>query len=559
MSFEQKIIVENVFDPTLCGFDPMARQNTKSDGSYCFAITPMTRENFIEEFGEEAADGLSFAREQDGFTWSYELEEHQIVLVVTFFVKEKSKKKIAKLSNGHSIVKEHYPQLQQMWNDRGFIEQIPQIIEERYTEFETIHQYIFAGNKMLDHVETNFKYLPIVFMDGNSVFIKKQKSGPTKEMTKPYCLQAKGAQRTKNFAGQTAGGEIEDMIQHKFMVAKEAIPKDYEDAYTNVQNAALLVYNLFDPKNPGVQLPPPQVVQRTPTPPIVMETFAQMDQTIQMILGSYDAQMGIVGDNISGKAIEKGAMHSSATSQPYYMGYISGLNQIARILLDLIPKYYRTPRSIPIKHPNGKRDYQIINDESNQDSVFMNYDPNDIEIRVEAGINTNMQKMESLNTIIKMSAASEIFGKFINTMGLPIIVENLEIRNSEKLRDLAEKFLQQEQEAAEQKKGQPDPLELAAQAEMMKAQAEQMGVEQRREAAQGELQIKAAQQANEKQKTDILFAKLMAEIKDKEVGRAIEQERISSDDAKAAVEIAVDAAKHLHEVSRETSEEKKSE
>lgn len=547
MSFEQKIIVEAVFDPCLCGFDPMARESHKGDGAYCFSVTPMLKEDFEEMFGAGAADGISFVKEQDGFEWSYELEEHQILLVVDFFVKEKAKKKIAKLSNGHSIVKSHYGQLEQIWRDMGFIEQMPQIIEERETTLETIHQYVFCGNKMLEHAETNFKYLPLVFMDGNSVFIKKEKSGPTKQLTKPYCMQAKGAQRLKNFAGQTAGGEIEDMIMHKFVATREGIPKDYEDAYFNVQNAALLVYNLFDPKNPGVQIPAPQVIQRVATPPIVMESFANMDNTIQMILGSYDAQMGIVGDNISGKAIEKGAMHSSASSQPYYMGYIKGLNQVAKIILDLIPKYYRTPRSIPIKHPNGKRDYQVINDATNEDSIFANYDPNDLEIRIEAGINTNMQKMESLNTIIKMSAASEVFGKFINTMGLPIIVENLDIRGSDKLRDMAEQFLAKEAEAAKAKEGEKDPMQLAAEAEIAKAQAEMAAVEQRREAAEGELQIKAGQLANEKQKTDVLFAKLMADIQDKEMKHAIEQERISSEDARKAVEIAIDVAKHHHE------------
>ena len=551
MSFEQKIVVESAFDPCLCGFDPMARESHKADGAYAFSITPMTREDFIDQFGEEAAEGISFGREQDGFTWSYELEDQEILLVVDFYVKEKVRKKIAKLSNGHSIVKDHYAKLKAMWEEAGFIEQMPQIIEERWTVLEDIHQYVFCGNKMLEHNLTNFKYLPLVFMDGNSVFIKRTKSGPTKQFTKPYCWQAKGAQRTKNFAGQTAAGEIEDMIMHKFIMAKEAMHEDYEDAYTNVQNAALLVYRLFDPQNPGVQLPPPTTVQRVPTPPIVTETFVGMDTTIQMILGSYDAQMGIVGDNISGKAIEKGAMHSSASSQPYYMGYINGLGQVARIIIDLIPKYYRTPRSIPIRHPNGKRDYQLINEKGNEDSIFMNYDPNDLEIRVEAGINTAMQKNETINTIIKMCQANERFAQFINAKGLPIIVENLDIKGSEKLRDLAEQFAQEEQQAMEAKKGEKDPLQMAAEAEVLKAQAEHASVEQRREAAQGELQVKTANVAVEKQKADTAFIEMLATIKNKEMNTAIQAEKIASEDARKAVEIAVDLAKHGHDAEME--------
>jgi hypothetical protein len=383
------------------------------------------------------------------------------------------------------------------------------------------------------------------------------KKGPTKQMTKPYCLQAKGAQRLKNYAGQTLGGEIEDMIMHKFTVAKEAIPVEYKDAYTNVQNAAVLVYNLFDPKNPGVQLPGPQVIQRVATPPVVVETFGGMDQSIQMILGSYDAQMGIVGDNISGKAIQQGSLHSSATAQPYYMGYIKGLNQVGRIILDLIPKYYRTPRSIPIKHGNGKRGYQVINDKQNEDSIYTNYDPNDLEIRIEAGVNTAMQKQQAIETIIKMSAASEIFARFINSYGLETILENLDIRGSEQLKEMANKFMEQTKKEEEQKAQQPDPMSLAAQAEIKKAEADMAGVQQRREEAQGNLSIKSAQVAVEKQNSDIMFAKLLADIKDKEMKAALEQERIASEDARKAVEIAIDVAKHSHEANRKDEEASK--
>ena len=85
------------------------------------------------------------------------------------------------------------------------------------------------------------------------------------QMTRPYVYQAKGVQMLKNFAGQTIGAEIENMVEHKFMAAIESIPEDYRDAYDNPQQAQTLVYNAFYDKNPEQPLPPPREIQRTPT------------------------------------------------------------------------------------------------------------------------------------------------------------------------------------------------------------------------------------------------------------------------------------------------------
>jgi len=41
-------------------------------------------------------------------------------------------------------------------------------------------------------------------------------------------LPCRGYPKLKNFAGQTLGNELENMIQHKFIVAKESLPQEEE-------------------------------------------------------------------------------------------------------------------------------------------------------------------------------------------------------------------------------------------------------------------------------------------------------------------------------------------
>ena len=175
MTFEQCIKVERVFNPCLCGFDPLARESHKGDGQYCFKISPRTKDEFEEEYGKDSTQGLSFARNVsvDGFNWSYENDQQKILLVVDYFCKERKKEKIAKLSNGHVILSKHYDQLLEIWAAEGRIEQPPVIVEERKSHIQSIWHYRLCENKVLEARETNYEYLPLVFFDGNSVTIER--------------------------------------------------------------------------------------------------------------------------------------------------------------------------------------------------------------------------------------------------------------------------------------------------------------------------------------------------------------------------------------------------
>lgn len=474
MSFEQKICVNRVFDPTLCFFDPLARESHKGDGRYCGELSPMTREAFEEMYSKEATQKMTFTRSLSGFSWSFKNESEDIVLVCDYYEKKTKREKIVKLSNGHVITEKSYKKFMEMWEQEAHIEQPPVPVgEPRMTTLETICRYRFCESQVLEYVETDFKHLPLVFVDGNSVNITE--SGSSGQMTRPYVYHAKGIQRLKNYAGQSLANELENTIQHKFIVAIESIPEDYQTAYQNVQKADTLVYNHFlDSRNPDVQLPPPREVNRTPIPPEISQTFRMSDEITQTILGSYDGAAGQNQNTMSGIAFARSALQSNNASMPYVVGYIKALNRVAQIVLDLIPKYYRTPRSLPIMLPDGKRSHMEINKKG---SIYMNYDPNSLEVKVETGVNFAMQKEIALNTITSLMQASPIFGQFMNEHGLQILLDNIEIRGIEGLKEKAASF---EKELAEQRQqqqqGQMQQQQAQAQQMQQQAQIEQQRV-----------------------------------------------------------------------------------
>lgn len=553
-SFEQTIFLENVFDPTLCGFDPLAKESHKGDGKFCFKIVPKTKEEFIEEYGEKAAENIKFTRSTNiaDFNWSYLNQKQEIVLIACIWVKEGKKKKLVKLSNGKSILKDHYEEIKEEIDANGVLVQAPIVVEERWTTIEHIVRYDICETCVLDRHETNYKYLPLVFIDGNSVMIKNTENGPTFQMIRPYIYHAKGIQKLKNFAGQTIANEIETMVQHKWVAAVESIPPKYQDAYINPQQAQTLLYYAYDQQDPTKQLPAPREVQRTPTPPIVEQIFAGSDKVTQAILGSYDATLGVNSNDISGKAIMQGALHSNAAAMPYLMGYYKGLNRIATILLDLIPKYYVTPRSLPIRQANGIRDYQIVNDPKREESISLKYNPNYLQIKIEVGVSTELQQQIALEQLTGLIAVYPAFAKFMDMYGIQTVLDNLSIRGIDDLKMKAKDFMEKIQQQEEAAANQPNPIQEAIQAE---TQIEGARIEQKREEAQGNLAIKQAQVAVDKQKADTDTLKAIAEIQGGEQRDLVNQEKANADLARESVELVMDMARHTSEMNNQSKEQ----
>ncbi len=569
MSFNQVIKLGRIFDPTLCGFDPLAKEPSKCDGRFCFELYPKSKIEFEEEYPEVALDGIAFSREFDGFNWSYSNSKQEILLVCDYYEKKRKRKKIVKLVTGHVMTMDEYKEFLEHWETLGRIEQPPAIQgAPRWTEIETICRYRLIENQVLEYKETNYKYLPLVFVDGNSIDIRHSINNNYTQMTRPYVYHAKGVQKLKNFAGQTLANALENMVQHKFKVAKESIPDEqpYRDAYSNIQLANTLVYKAFKDNDPNVPVPPPMEIQQVPAPPEVTATFGMTDQITQAILGSYDASLGINDNQLSGVAIQEGATQSNAAAMPYVVGYMHALNQVAEIIVDLIPKYYVTPRTIPVVSHDGEMNYRMVNgaQQPNQQPLFLNYDENALQVKVKAGVNFAIQKSRSLSQIITMSQASPVFGQFMNDKGLKILLDNFEIQGVDQLKVMAEQWMQ-EQAQMKQQQQQMAEQQMQNNPMMIKAQNERMKIQMDAQQSQVENQIKGAELELKKQEVDQDMIKILTDAKAAETNAAVMMDKADAEKSRAAVDLAMktltmyhtqdhDLAKLTHEVMKSSRE-----
>lgn len=563
MSFDQEINVEKEHYPTTTFFDPMAMESHKGDGSFCGRIIPYTKKDAERIIGKDILTDLSYSPTFGNFNWSYRNLDQDIVIICEYFEKRKKKMKIVKLSNGLTITKKSYKRLLELWSQpgSGFIEQPPQKLDERTTEIEYICRYLLCEKKIISYEETDFKYLPLVFFDGSSARLEDVGGSNKRQMTRPYPYHLKSTQQLKNAAGQALAYELESTIAHKVMMAIESVDMTQLDQLRNFQIPDVLLYKSILDGGNNEQLPSPQMIQRGQVPQIIPQTFYETSRTMQNILGSYDSQMGIQGNQLSGEAIKQSALQSAGMVAPYLRGYINGLNRIAQIILDLIPKYYKTPRTIPILTREGKKEYQVINNKQNPDSIFMNYHPDMLNVSVEAGVNAEVQKQIALDQLMMMCKVSPPFAQFMNEEGMGIFLDNIDIRGVDNLRMKADEWMQN-QKKQQQENPKPSPQEMAMQLKMaelqQKSQQAQAELQQKSMQAQAELQQKSMQVQQEtaldaakvevaNRKIDIDFMELLSKIKNEEITNQVKIQQSESEDVRSAALLAIELSKHQME------------
>lgn len=529
MSFKQNIYIEKAFDSTLCGFDPMARHSHKGDGQYCFEIYPMTDKDFKRTFEHDISEikynTVKSENDFEGFMWAYkDIKDTKTVLVADYYEKKKHRTRIVELANGTVMRLSKYKKMQKLWEESNIVEQIPIIKgKPRWTTLETICKYVVCDNGILDYSETDYAYLPLVFIDGNSIILTVGRGNSTHQMTKPYVYNAKGTQDLKNFAGQALANYLQNMVQHKFIIKKEAIVQDADslESLKNIQRMSNIIINAYSENDPNKPIPEPITpVVPVPAPPEIMQAFQVTDPTTQTILGGFASNLAKNDNDLSGKAVIETLSASNAASMPFVVGYLNGLAQIATVYIDLLPKYILGKRSLPLRDKEGKSSYKDIG----TDDLKLDYEEGALKVNVEAGVNFKVSKNKAVAQIISLMGASEELSKFFNSeKGLTLLFKNLDIMGGDNLEEAIQEFMQkQQQEQQQAMKMQQE--QMMRDPQMLKAQAEMMKIQQQGEQDQVENQIKIAQLQIDKQLAEAKLMEAEAKISESQVDQAIRLE-----------------------------------
>jgi hypothetical protein len=550
-TFNQEITWRKCVDPTMCGWDVLARLPHKGDGDICFELVPMTKKMLKEQFPKANINNITY-RTLGGFNWGYKYGSEDIILVCRMYQKQKKKKWLLFLADNTAMLEADYAELLVRYADENRTEQPPIVKWRRKTTITKIKEYKFMATDILEENDTIFTELPIIFVNGNSKLLRDGGEGSEMiEFTRAAFYQAMDAQKLKNIAGQALANELEMLVQHKFIAPLEGIPEQagYIEAYKKPQKAATLIYRAF--KEDGItQIEPPREIVRPPIPPEVAGTFTQTDQNIQNILGAYNPQPEMP-NQLSGAAIAQAAIQSSASEMPYINNYLASLNQAAKLSLDMFPKIYYNARSIMIIDKEQKQTWVPINGFAGSD-LSMKYKDSSMDVTIEAGVNFEVQKQFAVQNMIQVAQVVPAFAQLLNTAGLTVLLDNLDFRGADQLRTMAEQMQKQAQQKQASQPQPPDPNTLKQMDIQMRAQTAQQELQQKSQVDQGKLQIEAGKLALQREELQVDKLRIALEAEKAKVQATIDTQRDQTDKQIENAKLHLDARDIAHKHAVET-------
>lgn len=335
-TFDQEIYIRRVRDPLSVYIDCDCDEFDGSDARYAFVYSDRPREVFEKEYPKFKGKVPS-ASLGEGASWIS--QDH--VRVAEYYRRREKKDRLLSTDSGVVKASDLPPEvLQPMLAD-------PQT-KVRDIITQEIEWFLIAGDEIADRKIWPGKYIPIVRVVGEEVIIdgRLDRKGHTRALKDP--------QRTYNYWTSAAVEFV--ALQNKTpyvtpIEAVEGLESYWESA--NRENAAYLPYNGL--RDDGATIPAPA----RQAPPTFSAAYLQgmqvAGQELQAVSGQYESQMGEKSNERTGIAIQERQRKGDNATYHYIDHQAIAIRFTGRILIDLIPKIYDTPRIIRIVAEDGSQ------------------------------------------------------------------------------------------------------------------------------------------------------------------------------------------------------------
>lgn len=345
LSFEQEILIKRIRNSFSVYLDPASKEPDGSDANWGFVFEDIPREDFDAEYGEtelsKSEDWRSVGDQAPG--WISE----STVRVAEYFYKEFKTVDVVQLSNGQSIEKTKLPA------------ELPEgitIDRERKSVVPVIHWCKLNGIEILSETIWPGKWIPIIPVVGDELDVNG------KIIREGVIRHAKDSQQMYNYMASTEAEVIALSPKAPYIVAEGQIPKEYEHQWktANIKTHAYLTYK--PTTHNGSLAGAPQ--RNTYEAPVQAITSARMQasEDIKATTGIYDSAMGARSNETSGVAI-RGRQQQAQTSNFHFTDNLNRAKQhCGRILVDLIPHIYDTPRTARIIGEEGQEEIIKLNE-----------------------------------------------------------------------------------------------------------------------------------------------------------------------------------------------------
>ncbi len=341
-SFDQRIVVYPIKNPTLCYWDVSAESPCKTDGMYAGCRTRVSRTKFREMYGERIERMIpSSSYEDDTNLMSFDDEE--TITVIEDYERSYDRVKMYELSNGKTMDQKLFDDLQVvevdgeevLWDD-----EIVTVVNTRTAHrYKVTHRKV-AGDYVLEKNDFASEQLPIVFVDQNSYYDKNGK-----QFCRPFFKDARDSQKYLNYLGTQSAYMMKISRYDQFIASKANVKSADTQAIwrdpSTVQGA--LFYDESPNGNKPERLVPPELSQS------LLTQYERTLRDIQSSTGIYDTQIGQQGNEMSGAAVDARTRRGANNTYVAYDSINRAICAAGCIIEEMIPSLYDAERILMIE------------------------------------------------------------------------------------------------------------------------------------------------------------------------------------------------------------------
>ena len=352
-SMEMGCRIQRVRDALSVYLDPDIQEADGSDARFAFVVDEVPRDEFeskYPEYRERIPQGGMTGPIIDG-GW---LDEDHVRVAEYYRIVEREDT-LHQLPDGSTIKESDIAEGASFeWLDR-------MSQRRRKVRGKELQWLKIVGGHIVDRQVEIGRYIPLVRVVGEEEVIEGRLE------RKGHVRALKDPQRIYNYWASSAVEQVALQSKSPYVAAAESI-ESYQRYWStaNTENHPVLPYNALD--DSGKPLPAPQRQE----PPQMAQAYVMGMQAAQQDLmyasGQYQPSMGQQDQRseVSGKAIALRQRQGDNATYHYVDNLAIAIRFTGRILIDLIPKVYDTPRVLRILAPDGTVDRVQLNPQQPQ-------------------------------------------------------------------------------------------------------------------------------------------------------------------------------------------------
>jgi hypothetical protein len=247
------------------------------------------------------------------------------------------------------------------------------IVQQRDSVRRRLMWFKMTAAEILDKRELPGRWIPVIPVYGAEYEIEGKviRKGAVRDLQDP--------QRMYNF-WRTAETEVVALAPKAPWLVAEGQIEGFEDTWNQANNRSFAYLPYKPVVMDSVQVSPPERLQPQGMPQAQVNAAMGASEDMKAVAGMFDPALGAEGQETSGVMVQRRQKQSDKSNFHFYDNLCISMRHTGAIILDWIPKYYDTQRTIRIIGEDGVPSSVMINQKHRDELGAITQVMNDVTV-----------------------------------------------------------------------------------------------------------------------------------------------------------------------------------